>query len=412
VLLAALLGASVVTAPTSAGATANGSPSSRAKASTAPGPPLESLVLKDTLPRFTLAPYVQLDGPISSTSLGSLVQNSETASATSEIEQLMTNPDSASFVRVWTDNNGIVAAANEVEIAVFELPSAQDAGNLLPSIDPTSGQHTAAVDFAVPSVPAAQGETFDTTDPLLGSVMGEYGTTSDLSFQRTVNIVWFTAGHYVCIVKTLSNGTSANADAPSPAATATLAKTQYERLASSPLGKGFDTLLLVRVLLALAACGIVGLVFVHRRRREVVRAELLASLGLTQSPVGKGSRSPTRMPAIPEGPLVAPIGPAPLARSGKNHSRSDRSPIDIDTLLEKPAQRAISISDLLGISGTAVVSGRPDSPTPPQPPGPADFPKPPEGTPAGWLDDPESQAGKLRYWDGQSWTSFVAVPSK
>lgn len=451
---ACLLGASLGVVPVQAVSATTSAPATTAST------PLAHLVLQGSIAGYAVSQDPGLDGPLTQATLVSLVQNARTSTVLHQIDQLSQKQGFSSFVRVWSDAGGQVGAANEIEIALLQLPSAGQVGNLLFNLDPTSGEHSPAVTFTVPSVPGAKGETFTTTDPHLGSIEGEYGTSADLDFDRTIQIAWFSTGRYVCMVKILSDVRPTNPSPPTSAVAAHLALDEYHLLASSPLGRTFDTLLAVRIGLGAVALALVAFLVLHRRRREVMRLHLLASLGHTGDLPADGRRQKRWVPPVPEGPDVAPIGPDPHALAARRNQAAAAAAaaaggaavgaaVGVGTLLGEAEQAPPSVTDLLGTFGGRPAPGRPaggsqaargagavgvgagsagvtttggsgEAPSAPAAPsrqvaaaaspGIEELPRPAQGTPAGWLPDPAGADRQLRYWDGLDWTRHVAVP--
>lgn len=263
-LTTAVAVALAVAVPMSAGRTTAGAADAAGPADTATVPPLQSLMISQPLPGYTVAPTGPTDGPLTPTEFGS--QSTSPQRAEEQFDALAAEPDFGAFIRLWTDGTGPGEGANDVAVLLFRIPRLGDAESFAAGLAaPFAGSDP----FDVPSIPGAHGYSVHIATPV----------------RAVEQIVVFRAGRYVVMTELASASSASNPGALTPSEAISVSYLQYQAIRTgdprgssdvtpvpaapkptTPAGGGISAWVVVLVVLVVAVGGLAVLATRRHRR--------------------------------------------------------------------------------------------------------------------------------------------------
>jgi hypothetical protein len=185
----------------------------------ATAPPLQSLMIAQPLPGYTVAPTGPTDGPLTPTEFGS--QSTSPQRAEEQFDALAAEPDFGAFIRLWTDGTGPGQGANDVAVLLFRIPRLGDAESFTAGLEaPFAGSDP----FDVPSIPGAHGYSVDVASPV----------------RAVEQIVVFRAGQYVSMTELASSSSVSNPGALTPSQAVAVSFQQYGSVRHGDPGRSVD----------------------------------------------------------------------------------------------------------------------------------------------------------------------------
>jgi hypothetical protein len=182
-------------------------------------PPLQSLMIAQPLPGYTVAPTGPTNGPLTATEFGS--QSTTPQRAEEQFDALAAAPDFGAFIRLWTDGSGPGQGANDVAVLLFRIPRIRDAESFAAGLAaPFAGSDP----FDVPSIPGARGYSVDIASPV----------------RAVEQIVVFRAGQYVSMTELASSTSAANTTALTPSQAVAVSFQQYGSVLYGDPGRSTD----------------------------------------------------------------------------------------------------------------------------------------------------------------------------
>ena len=218
-LTTAVAVALAVAVPMSAGRTAAGAADAAGPADAATVPPLQSLMISQPLPGYTVAPTGPTDGPLTPTEFGS--QSTSPQRAEEQFDALAAEPDFGAFIRLWTDGTGPGEGANDVAVLLFRIPRLGDAESFAAGLAaPFAGSDP----FDVPSIPGAHGYSVHIATPV----------------RAVEQIVVFRAGEYVSMAELASSSSVSNTATLTPSQAVAVSFQQYGSVRHGDPGRSAD----------------------------------------------------------------------------------------------------------------------------------------------------------------------------
>jgi hypothetical protein len=188
-------------------------------ATTATAPPLQSLMIAQPLPGYTVAPAGPTDGPLTPAEFGS--QSTSPQRAEKQFDDLAAEPDFGAFIRLWTDGTGPGQGANDVAVLLFRIPRLRDAESFAAGLGaPFAGSDP----FDVPSIPGARGYSVNIASPV----------------RAVEQIVVFRAGQYVSMTELASSSAVSNTAALTPSQAVAVSFQQYGSVRHGDPGRSVD----------------------------------------------------------------------------------------------------------------------------------------------------------------------------
>ncbi len=238
-------------------------------------PPLESLVLSQPLPGYTVAPPGPTNGPMTATEFAS--QSTAPQQAEEQFNSLAAQPSFGAFIRLWTDRSGPGQGANDMAALLFRIPKHGEAATFAVGLRAPFAGASGTDPFDVPSIPGAHGYSVHIAAPV----------------RAVEQIVIFRAGRYVSMTELASSASTSNPAALSPSQAIAVSFQQYEALrhgdpsgsvdavrparpvvpADTAGGTSLATVVVLIAALLIVGAGVV-LVFGRVRRRRPVPSAL------------------------------------------------------------------------------------------------------------------------------------------
>ena len=184
-------------------------PTGAGAAATTTDPPLQSLVIAQPLPGYTVAPSGPTNGPLTSAEFAS--QSTTPQRAEEQFNALAAEPDFGAFIRLWTDRTGPDQGANDVAVLLFRIPRLRGAEGFA---DGLRAPFAGAVPFDVPSIPGAHGYSVTVASPI----------------HAVEQIVVFRAGQYVSMTELASSISASNPATLTPSQAVAVSFQQYGSL--------------------------------------------------------------------------------------------------------------------------------------------------------------------------------------
>lgn len=172
-------------------------------------PAIQTVVIQNPLPNFTVASPGPTNGPLTASELGALSSNPQQAET--QFNRLATQAGFGAYLRLWTDANGPGKGANDIVVTLYRIPNLQDAASFASGSQQPYQQPGAAAAFAVPSIPGAHGYTVSISSPS----------------QVTEQVVLFRSGPYVAIVQLASSVAASNPASLNPSDAISVSFQQY-----------------------------------------------------------------------------------------------------------------------------------------------------------------------------------------
>ena len=205
-------GAAVMVGAGPAGAAPTATTTPAHTATTPTAPPLEAMVLAQTLPGFSPVAPGATNGPLTPEEFAS--QSSDPTTASEEFSRLAARPGFGASIRLWTDRAGPGHGANDVAVLLFRIPDAVTGRAFTDGLLAAFAHSRATRPFPVPSIAGARGYSLSVTSPLAA----------------TEQVVVFRAGRYVAMVQLASETSAANPAALGPAQAVTVSYQQDQLL--------------------------------------------------------------------------------------------------------------------------------------------------------------------------------------
>ena len=182
-------------------------------------PPLQSLMITQPLPGYTVAPAGPTDGPLTPAEFAS--QSTSPQRAEKQFDDLAAEPDFGAFIRLWTDGTGPGQGANDVAVLLFRIPRLRDAESFAAGLGaPFAGSDP----FDVPSIPGARGYSVNIASPV----------------RAVEQIVVFRAGQYVAMTELASSSAASNTAALTASQAVAVSFQQYGSVRHGDPGRSID----------------------------------------------------------------------------------------------------------------------------------------------------------------------------
>jgi hypothetical protein len=194
-------------------AAASGAATTSTSTTTAPSePPLDSVVLAQTLPGFSPVAPGPTNGALTAVEFAS--QSSDPHAATAEFTRLAAQPGFGAFIRLWTDRDGPGHGANDIAVLLFRIPGAAAPQAFTDGLLSAFDDSHATQPFAVPSIAGAHGYSIPVTSPLAA----------------TEQVVVFRTGRYVSMLQLASTSAASNPTTLGRAQAISLSYQQYQTI--------------------------------------------------------------------------------------------------------------------------------------------------------------------------------------
>ncbi len=175
-------------------------------AGTQTAPALQSLMITQPLPGYTVAPTGPTNGPLTPAEFAS--QSTTPQRAEQQFDALAADPDFGAFIRLWTDATGPGQGANDVAVLLFRIPRIDAAQSFAAGL---AAPFAGSGPFDVPSIPGARGYSVDIASPV----------------RAVEQIVVFRAGQYVSMTELASSASASNTAALTPSQAIAVSFQQY-----------------------------------------------------------------------------------------------------------------------------------------------------------------------------------------